>query len=242
MSTLGTDDLAVFDVDDVLIEQEDALLQPQNSMLIQSIFQKYLAPLDQKTQDRLVSTVFLQSKRGLIEPSILTLLQSLQKNQVSTIALTATRIGRIGDLYSIQDWRITDLAGLGIRFDQSFSNFPYFILDSIQSQDPSPVFKSGILFSAFYEKGAVLKAFLQKVSFHPKRVVFIDDRIENVLSVSKEMKKLGVQEVYCLHYLGASRKVVDPLIVDMQVSHLVEHGQWLSDEMCREKLYQKNHL
>ena len=235
LQTLDPDDLVVFDVDDVLIEQEDALLQSQNNIVLNSLLQQYLTLLDDDAQERLISTLYLEAKRRLIEPNVRVLIYSLQEKKIPTIALTATRIGGLGNVASIQDWRMSDLARWGIAFDQSFSQFPHFVLEEIQSPNPSPVFKAGILFSAFYSKGKVLRAFLEKVSFRPKTVVFFDDRIENVLSVLYEMQNMGIKNVYSFHYMGHNPETLDPVIVECQVTHLMQHGHWLSDAVCKRK-------
>jgi hypothetical protein len=229
LDSLGPDDLVVFDVDDVLIMQEDAILQKEHSDTLHALLYKHLVALDEKTQEKIISLLYMDAKRCLIEPNVLHLITSLHERQIKTIALTATRIGSFSDVGSIQDWRIHDLQTLGIQFDQSFNQFPFFVLDEIHSDAPSPVFKSGILFSALYAKGKVLEAFLKKVSFTPKTVVFFDDRIENVYSVFHEMKNMGIDHVYSFHYTHKNIETLDPYIANMQITYLIQHGQWLSD-------------
>lgn len=230
--------LVVLDVDRVLIESQDATLRPHNVHLVQPLKYKHFSSLDSKQLEHLISLIYLQAKSMVIDPQAVTFIAELQKRGVPVIALTATRIGGMGQISSIQDWRLQDLKEHGISFASSFPDHPFLSLTTIAGKGPSPVFKNGILFSATYPKGDVLQAFLEKVGFIPDKVLFADDLMYNLISVTDSLTKMGVGEIYIYHFEGASflPNDFDPQAADLQFKTLVEKERWLSDKEALEHL------
>jgi hypothetical protein len=228
LETLDTESLVVFDVDRVLIENQDAILQAHNNMLFKNLALQEAAHLTQPELNGLLSGISFQSRPKLIEAEVAELITTLQQKNVRVIALTATGIGSIPKIGSIQDWRIERLKELGITF--SFQDTPFHSFTELIGQGPSPVFKSGILFSATYSKGSVLKSFLQHINWKPSKVLFFDDMLINVSTVHSEMTALGVEKVCSFHYLGANNlPPVDRDIAKAQIRHLINTGKWLSE-------------
>ena len=96
------------------------------------------------------------------------------------------------------------------------------------------LFSKGVLFAGGAPKGQVLRTFLKKVGFRPKRVIFFDDKMKNVKSVNKAMKKWGV-DVTAVRYHGAAKRAVkfDEKAIEKQCRHFVKRGTWLSDHKVR---------
>lgn len=229
---LDTESLVVFDVDRVLIENQDAILQAHNSALFRTLLLQAGGHLTQGQLNSLVSGISFQSRPKLIEQEIADLILMLEQKNIRVIALTATSIGSIAKIGSIQDWRIKRLQELGLTF--SFQNTPFHSFSELIGQGPSPVFKGGILFSATYSKGSVLKAFLQHINWKPSQVLFFDDLFINVSTVNNEMTALGVEKVCSFQYLGAnSLAPVDLEVAKAQIRHLVETGQWLTEKQLK---------
>lgn len=234
LHTLEPSSLVVFDVDAVLIEHEDAILQPPNKPLLQSLIAKHANTLAPDHFEDLVSVIYLETKAPLIEESVVPLIATLQEKNIPVIGLTATRIGKIGRVDSIQDWRIQALDAHGI----SFTKFPSKNLTTVTGQGPSPVFKEGIAFSSTYPKGKVLQAVLESLDMIPETVVFIDDLYQNSVSVESHMKQLGVKQVHCFQYVGAKKvyKQANSELAQTQIRHLVTHKTWLSEEKAQEMI------
>lgn len=223
--------LFVFDVDRVLIESKDALLQARNSPLLQPIKMKYLGNLPRSKVEQLISEIHLQTNSHIIDSQAIMFIKELQSRNIPVIALTATRIGGLGKIPSIQDWRIEDLASHEISFATSFPETPYLSLTTITGRGPSPVFKQGILFSATYPKGVVLRAFLDKVGFFPDRVIFIDDMLYNLQSVEESLAAMGIENVLTYHFHGADKlpNGINLDIAELKFKTLVEKELWLKD-------------
>lgn len=224
--------LVVFDVDRVLIDLEDAILRQPNRQLLQRLKLHHTRHLSPAEVNDLLSTIYLQAKSMLIDPASVSLIKNLKSRSIPVIALTATQIGGFGKIASIQDWRVQDLEGLGISFATSFPKHPFLLLPDVNGQGPVPVFKEGILFSATYPKGEVLKAFLQTIHFQPDKVFFIDDLRYNIQSVENVLQQMGIQEVHTFHYLGAEQipNSINPQIAEFQFKTLVEKGEWVGDQ------------
>ena len=236
IETLDKDSLVVFDVDRVLIEYEDAVLHAHNNPIMREIIVKHAQDLGLNTVQEQMSTMQYQARPKLIEQEVKDLIYSLQQKNVPVIALTATPIGSIPKIGSIQDWRIARLKDLGLTF--SFQEMPFHSFSELTGMGPSPVFKEGILFSATYSKGAVLKSFLQKINWKPQTVVFFDDYTINVQTVHTEMHALGVERVFSFHYLGAEKWLqnLDYSLAESQIRHLLEHREWLSETCLKARI------
>jgi len=234
--------LVVFDVDRVLIDSRDAILRLANRNLLLQLKMKYAGTLPPKIVADLTSLVYLQGNSLLIDPQSVELINSLKKRAVPVIALTATSIGGIGKIASIQDWRLEELEKFGISFESSFSQYPGFELSDLTGLGPSPVFKKGILFSSIYSKGLVLASFLKTVGFQPDKVLFLDDLLYNVTSVENALDDMGVKEVLAYQYLGAEKlpNSIDRQVADLQLKTLVEKEEWLSDIQARKLLETDN--
>jgi len=55
-----------------------------------------------------------------------------------------------------------------------------------------PVFKKGILFTDYLEKGDTLINFLKKTGINPAKIYFVDDIEKHLKSVYNASKKLGI--------------------------------------------------
>lgn len=224
LDSLENNALVVFDVDAVLIDCVDPILQAPNNELLQTLIQKYSQGIPKKRMEELTSIVYLQAKRVVIEPEVINIINCLQSKNITVIGLTATKIGGIGHIDSIQQWRIDDLKECGI----TFTPFKHEVLEALSHMGPSPVFKDGILFSGGYPKGLVLRQALDTLGYKPDTILFFDDLMENVNSVERHMKVLGIANCHCFHYTGAKKLHLpaDPISSDRQIAHLIQHGSW----------------
>lgn len=227
--------LVVFDVDRVLIEPRDAIMRVPNQRLLWELRSKYWSHLSQAEMAKLASLVSLSESSRIVDPLASSFITHLKARNIPVIGLTATGVTGFGHIASIPDWRIADLERFGISFSTSFESQPPFILSQLNGKGPSPVFKSGILFTGGYSKGDVLEAFLDTVHFYPDKVFFADDLMYNLISVEESLLDMGITEVFSYHFLGADKipNTIDPQIAELQVKTLTETQVWLSDQEAR---------
>ena len=83
----------------------------------------------------------------------------------------------------------------------------------------------------------MLAAFLKKLNLNPKKIIFVDDRHDNALSVSNALDSMGVQN-RCYHYTFIEQLPdnFDSALAEVQVRHLMITGRLLSDDEARAQL------
>lgn len=86
--------------------------------------------------------------------------------------------------------------------------------------DEPVLYENGIIYCGDNSKGDCLLGFLEAVSAYPKRIIFIDDRKDQVSDVEMAVKKLGI-EFIGIRYSKADAKAQN---FDAKVADL----QWLS--------------
>lgn len=238
LNNLDENALVVFDVDYTLIVPNDLILGPSgHTHLLKSI--KKIQALPEK-EELLLSKVFLQYQVSLVDEKILTILNKLKQKGVKVIALTAMNTGEFGTISNMEQWRVEQLASLGIFLEWSSLKEDTCELKGFQGKKTPPVFKQGVLASAHYPKGKVLCAFLKQKQLNPSKIFFIDDRMEYIDSVESELDKASIEHI-SFHYTACTDQAspIDEKIADFQFQHLIEQGDWLSDEEAKKEMDSK---
>lgn len=231
------DTLVIFDVDDVLVQPADQIFQSRNK--------QYLLQLDKELSSRVPpykleyirSKIAFKQQEKLVDARILELLTNLRQNKINTVALTNCATGQVGKISKFEDWRVTRLAKLGIDFS-AHNTLPDIYIDSVTPVEGKPTIKSGIVFTGYADKGAVLEAVLNKFSMRPKRIIFIDDKLQNLKSVE------AVARQYNIEFVGVEYCVVKTLQTEelnterakYQFLVLEREHYWLSDHEAEERM------
>ena len=229
--------LVVFDIDNTLYSPKDLLLRPCGIDFFKQLIFQYAAQISSEQLRYLSSIMITQRSVDLIDPNIPGIIKELQSNDIKTMALTAMQTGPYGQIESMEDWRYEELRKLDIDFRTAFPEYPHIIFEDMNKTYGQPVFKQGILASSRHTKGDVLVAFLKHIRWHPKKVIFIDDHIEFIDSVSEEMKSRGIQ-FSGFHFVTEqfSTEKVNEEVARLQFKYLIEHATWLSDSQALEVL------
>lgn len=237
------DDLFIFDIDGVLIKPKDVVLRKSFMEFVQSLMSSGIRLKSKKDLEVFFSKLRLQAKMEIIDKNSLVLIKKLENSKVKVIALSGGRYlgdtGAFGVIPSLEDLRLKETKELNIEFSNTFSsnNFIDFLDNKEFIQTQKPIFKNGILFSGRLPKGKVLIEFLKYLHWIPKRIFFIDDRLENLESVQTELQNIQI-EFYGFKYNDPSLDLenVNQQIVELQKSHLLEKEEWLSDEVAKQLL------
>lgn len=225
--------LVVFDVDEVLVKAEDQILQ----LSYKKELDKIIADLSQKHSPEkikdLKSIVFLTYKKSLVDPKIKEVFNLLAKKNIKFIALTATPTGKLGQIESLEDWRIEDLKRFGFDFGHSFPEIPTTTFTNLScSKNPKQfcTYKGGILFSCSVPKGNVLKAFLTLTNHSFNNIIFIDDLRHNLESVEEFCEEADLTH-YGFEYTAAQGSLtpLNQQRAQIQINTLIEKGEWLTD-------------
>ncbi|MDP1723894.1 MAG: DUF2608 domain-containing protein [Alphaproteobacteria bacterium] len=220
--------LVIFDVDETLIQPVDTYLINEHKAEGINFREKMVADHPGvKDWDKILSIILEEAKRPLIEPDIVSEIKKLQERNVLVIACTGMNTGKAALYERLEIWRYDHLKSLG--FEGSFTSKD-FTLQGFKSQ---PVFYKGVLSADLEEKGPVIGAFLDKISFKPEKIVMIDDDGAYIRSVKEECFKRGINfEGYL--YQGAKEKKWDEDLIKFQLQHLLTHYHWLSDDVAKQ--------
>jgi FMN phosphatase YigB (HAD superfamily) len=242
---LKENSLVIFDVDDTLIIPGDRILRTGNAAVMNRLVREILnnhalVPIDKYPEDYLHSQVLLGWGGILIDQKVLTLIKYMQEKHIKVIALTNVGTGPFGTIQSQEDLRFEELTQVGIDFSQAFPHHPYLVFPALAVVESSPpVFKQGILFSAYVPKGEVLRAFLKHMKWKPTHILFVDDRKKQIDSVEAVMQEEGI-EVTSFYYQAVKHmpRELDEKLGEFQFKYLAEHGVWLNDEKAKKLLDQ----
>ena len=191
MGRLDRSSLVIFDVDCVLIIPSD------NDTLSRSPYRKKLwrsveSRISKERSRFLISIIIMETNWILLDKSVIDIINYLTQQKIPTIALTSINTGRFGVIESMEDLRIKQLKSVGIDFTKLAPMKDTIKLDSLRTVHGTPMLNKGIIFTAELDKGMVLKDILQKLNYYPKKIIFIDDKIQNLYSVQNACNMLKI--------------------------------------------------
>lgn len=199
--------LAIFDVDMVLIQPNDPAFQMANMKRFKSISKRIIQEVPADKQMIFLSLMTTSSAPVLIDERTPQFLQELKQRCIPTMALTANLTGSFGTIPNMEEWRIALLKKLGIDFSQTAPlNLNLVFTDLPSFRGNHSTYRDGILFVNGTEipKGKAFIAFLEKTQYLPKKVIFIDDREDNVKSLEEALRTYDSSiEFQGIHFLGA---------------------------------------
>lgn len=207
------DTLVVFDLDETLVcPPQGAINSASWRKHCQSVKEKIAEKKDCNVEDiptgeyeEVLTLAWIAHASEAMESETLNCFNAL-KAQCSVIALTASLVGRVGDISSFENHRLNMLSELGFSFTQVYKD-RLVLKDLPRSRGKHPTYEGGIIFGngPGSNKGKVLLSFLKKVAVQPKRIVFVDDSKKNVVAVAQALKEANIENV-CIHYTQSEHR------------------------------------
>jgi hypothetical protein len=234
--------LVIWDIDGVILIGQDRIFHSDN--IYSGLNQKYVEyicakyKLTKLQSDRFLSQLLLLRTIKLVDDQLLNIIHDLKNRRIKAIALTQFATGPLGDIPSIADWRINELKKLGIIFDFAFDDLIQLELNKLNKiKGYHPLYKSGILFCERHPKGDVLGEFLDMIKWRPNKVIFIEDKLENLKVVQAELRSRNISYVG-LHYTESAKHptAINDKVVKLQYEQVLANGIWLDDQAALEKL------
>lgn len=204
LQILNADDVAVFDIDDVLITPRLDPFYMVHTKNKTALFERF----DSLEKIKELYFFFLHTSHSpsvvsLMDRGIPELIALLQKKGIKCIGNTSLRPLRYGLTHIFDDAsaRIELLKELGISFSQAeFEPWDFETLRGTCVPEQHPLFKEGIIFSGrAIPKHVVQVELFKKLKFIPRKLVFIDDLRRNISGMQDCMTSLGV-ECYSFRY------------------------------------------
>jgi len=128
---------------------------------------------------------FHYQKNGTVKPvetDTIKLIDTLQKNNIPTVALTARS-------KSIIDLTIKQLNSININLNKNhFANRTF----TFKNTSCPSYLKNGVIFCGNNKKGEILRQFLKEVNMKPSLVIFIDDKRKYLEDVEANLTKISI--------------------------------------------------
>lgn len=209
LSTADSKTLAIFDVDMVLVQPSDPAFQMANMKRFGAISKRIMKEVPAEKQMMFLSLMTISSEPVLIDECTPKFLNSISQRGIPTMGLTANLTGSFGPIKNMEEWRIKTLRLLGIDFTQSAPYQRSLIFDDLFSYRGNySTYLDGVLFvnGTTVSKGDAFLSFLKKTGFLPDKIIFIDDREDNLKSLEAAIQTLERPIKYQgLHFLGAQK-------------------------------------
>ncbi len=189
--------LVVFDIDNTLIHATDGF---GGDEWFSAMIQKEIVAgntIHMALEQVLPLYYEIQNKiwLDLIQPETARMITFLQSAQVPLIALTSRST-------PIKDRTRAQLIHVNIDFSHTAPHNQTLTFDIHHEA----YYERGILFSANHNKGDVLVHFFDIINYHPKKVIFVDDKLKYVQQVESALTRAGI-ECIAIRYSRLDQKV-----------------------------------
>ncbi len=238
---LNQHDLVIFDYDKTLLMVDDAFLQWCGKKCLNERIQAHDPTLTSQKVEELVSLILLQRQASLVDPHSLEIIRTLQNRGIKVFVLTALRTGKLGYIPKTEYWRLEELYNHGYDFRAAFPKINRLDFKEYRNRAHPPVFIQGLFCSGSVPKGEALNCFFKKISFRPRRIIFVDNATYHHDSVEKWARLLKIP--YLGYFYTAAlkkRKSVDEQIANFQIQFLIENNEWISDEEVKRRMKWSN--
>lgn len=219
LETLSEDDLAIFDLDMVVMQPEDPAFQMANMKRFSPICKKVIQLVPEKKRDIFLALITISSGSVLIDPETPNVLHHLAENSVPTIALTGSFTGKLAHIEEMEVCKVKRLKEMGIDFSQAAPHSEKIVFrDLPASRGSYPIYIHGVLFTngSDLPKGEALIEFFKITGTKPKKIVFIDDREDNVKNLEAFLQKFHPEIEYLGLVFTGAREYPSPPITEQQ--------------------------
>lgn len=231
--TWNKETLIFFDIDSTLIIPHDFELRDLHFPIdfrIRAVL-SHPSLIFKKVREKLLSQIFIEAKYVVIEPIIIDIINELKNKGCTVMALTSTPSGQYGIIKNMEETRYNDFKKLGLIFSDLFPNTIFKSLKKYKGDYPT-LYK-GIIFSNEQSKGEVLGEFLDYFKINPKKIIFINEQLNNIRSVNEECKRRNIP--HCSYQYIGSKKYPGTWNTKralLQLEYLIEKGHWITDEQA----------
>ncbi|WP_395477527.1 DUF2608 domain-containing protein [Rickettsia endosymbiont of Pantilius tunicatus] len=222
--------LVLFDVDEVIVmdSDESRLTHDYRKVLVNDIEKR----LTIEQCKLLMSVVLKDRKARFVNNDILTIFALLKEKNIPAMGLTKLPTGKFGIIEDMIKWRGQELTLLKVNLQELSPLNDEIIIKDFNAGYGDPILKDGIIYTAEYDKGAVLEYVLQKTNYSPKSIIFIDDIEENLLSLQEICSKLKIN-YQGFEFMGSAivpEPDLNEQLEKIRFEVLEKELKWLTDE------------
>ena len=176
----------------------------------------------------LISQILSSSKVELVSPDMPNFVNELNSRKMTVIGFTSNSSGRYGIIQNESELHASRLKSLGYNFIKDNGSL---------FKESFPECISHIIFTNKKDKGKVILGFLKQLNKNYKNIVFVDDRLKNLISVQNALNDHQINYLG-IHYteLKDKNEVLNQDIADKQFQVLRQEHIWLSDDEAQTQL------
>lgn len=248
------DTLVIFDIDFVLTTPSDEIfilsVTDEGQELLAKIYDDLWNRLPLHDVEEMQSVLMLTQQWRPVTTDTAKIFNQIKNKGYKVLGLTASGTGAFGNMRSMEKWRVNDLKSIGITFDKNFINAKPGSLDAYIPRAGEyygktkhacfPAVDNGIIFTCMIPKGETLDAYLQFANIKPKKIIFIDDRINNLETVGEFCKKFNIEYIgyeYTAIKEQAKHLKLNSRRVKLQYKILELTKTWLNDTQADTLFY-----
>lgn len=228
-------DMVLLDVKHVIFYSSDQVMLQEHKSFFKQKFAQIEKKFGTEETTRLKSIVLSSYKPMIVDQEISKVVSNAQKAGIIVFALTSGNTSSYGIIPNRADLRIKTIKNIGIDFSKS-TELDYIDLSEegelIGKKDRNkPIFQDGVIFAAKKPKGKVLSKFLKLSKLKPRKIIFVDNQLKNVLSVEAHCKELGI-DYTGIHFTKIYNKPANPLdkkIAEKKFEILLAENRWIDD-------------
>jgi len=234
------DTLVLFDLDYVLFVPRDRVLRyageenNYRSKHFKAIFKDFQGKEIPLGKDKvpmaeyLISQILSSSSLELVSTDMPSFVNELDFQKITIVGFTANGSGKYGIVQNEAELHLSRLKSLGYHFIKDNG-------DLLKGSFPECI--SRVIFTNKTDKGKVILGFLEQLNKGRKNIIFVDDRLKNLISVQNTLKDHQINYLG-IHYteLEDKNEVLNQDIADKQFQVLYQEHIWLSDDEAKARL------
>lgn len=232
LAGLDTDTLVIFDIDSTILEPAQTL--GSDAWYYTTIDRLISEGMDKEEAQKKILNQWMEVQKITdviaVEANTPELIRQLQDKEIKIAVLTARP-------FKLIDVTIKQLNSIGVDFSRSPLSAKKI---DVKSPGGKAKYRNGIIFCGGpkSDKGLILNEVLRKVKLVPNRVVFVDDRKNNVEAVDRALALNGI-ECKCVRYGAADRayREYNRSVADIEMNFF---NKVLSDDAAKAILTSQN--
>ncbi|MDR0741944.1 MAG: DUF2608 domain-containing protein [Puniceicoccales bacterium] len=230
--------LVVFDCDEVLTTLSEQIWQARNHDFFVKWCAENISNFSEEALYEIATSILVSSKNLLVNQRMPELVESLRGRDIKSIVLTALSTQPIATITDPMAWRISTLESFGYNFKMFWPSLPDKHFKDFGEEYP-PAYGSGVICCGSVPKSRCLMAFLAYANITPDKIIFIDDKVENLEDVGKQCNLARI-EFLGIRYTEA-HKLVSPIPfcankIEYQLTTLKGKSVWIPDSALEENL------
>lgn len=189
----NSDTLVILDVDYTLLQPANPAFQQKNFQLSPDFIKNTMKSLPESSKSEFATAIATSGEGQLIDQSSPAMIEAFKQKGARVLVISGLLVGNWNELGDLMDWRIRTLHSLGIVPTTFGITSPWEFTDLPSYKGRYPEYKDGVILTngELVKKHEVLDAFLKKISWRPKKIVFIDDSraiLDAMLEYAAEQK------------------------------------------------------